>query len=283
MNAVSVVARITIKEASRRRLLLALAGISLVMVGLSAWGFWRLSARSALLPSGEDRFATATALILFMFMFSFVISLSAVVIASPSISGEIDSGVAQAVLVRPVRRWQVLCGKWLGMAAVVAAYAVVVGSLEILVVWGVSGYTPPGPPAAIAYMVFEGILVLTLTLALSTVLAPMTAGAVAVALFGASWLAGVVGTLGASLNIHSLQTAGRIAKVVLPTDGLWHAAIWYLEPASVLARTLGQDGGRNVNPFASSTGPPILYILWAVLWTVLVLGVAVRIFSRIEP
>ncbi len=283
MSVVSVVARLTILEASRRRLLLALAGISLVMVGLSAWGFSRLSHRAGFLPSGEGRLATATALILFMFMFSFVISLSAVVIASPSISGEIESGVAQAVLVRPVRRWQILCGKWLGMAGVVAAYAVMVGSLEVLVVWAVSGYTPPGPVAAIAYMVFEGILVLTLTLALSTVLAPMTAGAVAVALFGASWLAGVVGTLGAAFNIHSLQTAGRVAKVVLPTDGLWHAAVWYLEPASVLARSLADNGGRAVNPFASSSGPPILYILWAALWTLLVLGVAVRIFSRTEP
>ncbi len=283
MSVISVVARITIKEASRRRLLLALAGISLAMVGLSAWGFSRLSHTSGYLPSGEGRFATATALILFMFMFSFVISLSGVVIASPAISGEIDSGVAQAVLVRPVRRWQILCGKWLGMAVVVASYAILVGSLEVLVVWGVTGYSPPGPAAAIAYLVFEGILVLTLTLALSTVLAPMTAGAVAVALFGASWLAGVVGTLGAALNIDSLQTAGRISKVVLPTDGLWHAAIWYLEPASVLSRALGEEGGRAVNPFEASSGPPIVYIVWAAVWTLLVLGIAVRVFSRTEP
>ena len=280
MSVVSVVARLTLKEASRRRLLLALASISLAMIGLSAWGFSRLSGGA--FPTGGTRFATATALILFMFMFSFVISLSAIVIASPAIAGEIDSGVAQSVLVRPVRRWQILLGKWLGMAVVVAAYAVAIGVLEVLVVWAVSGYVPPDPAAAIAYVVFEAVLVLTLTLALSTFLAPMTAGAVAVALFGAAWLAGVVGTIGAGLDIHSLQIAGRIAKVVLPTDGLWHAAIFHLEPSSLVTRALGQDGGRAVNPFAAAASPPVAYVVWAAAWVPLVFTLAVRRFSRIE-
>jgi ABC-type transport system involved in multi-copper enzyme maturation permease subunit len=283
MTTVAVVARATVKEASRRRLLVALAGISLAMVDLSAWGFSRFSRGAGALPSGDARASTAAALIAFMFMFSFVISLSAVVISAPAVSGEIESGVAQSVLVRPVRRFEVLLGRWAGMAGVVAAYAVAAGALEVLVVWAVSGYAPPDPAAAIAYLVFEGLLVLTLTLALSTFLAPMTAGAVAVALFGAAWLAGVVGTIGSNLGIGSLQTAGRIAKVVLPTDGLWHAAIWYLEPVSVMDRVLGHGGGRNVDPFTATGAPPVAYVVWAVAWVLLIFALAVRRFSRIEP
>ncbi|HZU75097.1 MAG TPA: ABC transporter permease subunit [Acidimicrobiales bacterium] len=283
MNTIGVVARVTVKEASRRRLLAALAAISLAMVGLSAWGFSRFTRGAGVLPSGDARASTAAALIAFMFMFSFVICLSAVVIAAPAVSGELDSGVGQSVLVRPVRRWEVLLGKWCGMAAVVAAYGVAVGALEVLVVWAVSGYHPPNPAAAIAYLVFEGLVVLTLTLTLSTVLAPMTAGAVAVALFGAAWLAGVVGTIGSTLGIGSLQTAGRVAKVVLPTDGLWHGAIWYLEPASLFDRVLGRGGGRIADPFTSSGGPPVAYVVWAAAWVLLVFAAAVHRFSRTEP
>lgn len=283
MNVVVLVARMTVREAARRRLLLALAGISLAMVALSAWGFSRLAHHAGVLTSGEIRASTAAALILFMFMFSFVIALSAVVIASPAVSGEVDSGVAQAVLARPVRRAEVLAGKWLGMAAVVAVYTVAVAGLETLVVWAVSGYVPPGPAAAVAYLLFEGLLVLSLTLALSTALAPMTAGAVAVALFGGAWLAGVVGAIGSAVGIASLETAGRIAKVVLPTDGLWHAAIWYLEPATLSDRVLGRGGGRAVDPFVASGGPPVAYVLWAAAWVLLVFAVAAARYERIEP
>ena len=90
----------TIKEAVRRRLLLAFVTITMVIVGLSAWGFDRLS-NSHNLTSGESNLAVPTALILFMFMFSFVLALSASAIASPSISSEIESGVLMTIVTGP--------------------------------------------------------------------------------------------------------------------------------------------------------------------------------------
>ena len=43
MNPTLTIATLTIKEAVRRRLLLAFVTITVVIVGLSAWGFDRLS------------------------------------------------------------------------------------------------------------------------------------------------------------------------------------------------------------------------------------------------
>ena len=89
MNAALIIAALTIKEAVRRRLLLAFVTISVVIVGVSAWGFDRLD-HTGRLTSGENHIAVPQALILFMFMFSFVVALSASAIASPSISAEIE-------------------------------------------------------------------------------------------------------------------------------------------------------------------------------------------------
>ena len=71
MSATLTIATLTIKEAVRRRLLLAFVAITVVIVGLSAWGFDRLS-HSHSITSGESHLAVPDALILFMFMFSFV-------------------------------------------------------------------------------------------------------------------------------------------------------------------------------------------------------------------
>jgi hypothetical protein len=43
MNTTLTIAALTVKEAVRRRLLVAFVGITVAMVALSAWGFNRLS------------------------------------------------------------------------------------------------------------------------------------------------------------------------------------------------------------------------------------------------
>ena len=78
-------------------------------------------------------------------MFSGVLALSAVVVASPAISSELESGVALSMLARPVSRYQVVLGKWLGLAALIVVYVAATTALELLVVDLTTGYVPPGP------------------------------------------------------------------------------------------------------------------------------------------
>jgi ABC-type transport system involved in multi-copper enzyme maturation permease subunit len=111
MNPVYTIAALTIREAVRRRLVAAFALISVVLVSLSGWGFYRLSHNNGF-TSGETHAALPEAVILFMFMFSFVVALSASAVASPAISSEIESGVLQTIVARPVRRSEVLLAKF---------------------------------------------------------------------------------------------------------------------------------------------------------------------------
>ena len=230
--------------------------MTVVIVGLSAWGFERLSDAHSL-TSGESNVAVPQALILFMFMFSFVLALSASAIASPSISSEVESGVLMTIVTRPVRRSEVLFGKWLGLATLLAGYAGGVCALEFVVVRLASGFAPPNAVLASVYLFAEGALLLTLALFLSTVVPVIAAGVIGVAVFGAGWLAGVVGTLGSTFNIAALRTVGQIGRFILPTDGLWHAAIYYLQPPSLIAQEL-EGGGRD--PFSAQGAPSWAYL-----------------------
>ncbi len=278
MNPTFTIAALTVKEAVRRRLLVAFLAITVAIVGLSAWGFDRLSHTNSI-TSGESQVALPQALILFMFMFSFVVALSASAIASPSISSEIESGVLMTVLTRPVRRTEVLLGKWLGLAALLAGYAGVVGALEFGVVDWVSGFVPPDPVLVAFYLFTEGALLLTVALALSTRMSVIAAGVVGVAIFGAGWLAGVVGSLGTAFNIGALRVLGQVGRYLIPTDGLWHAAIYYLQPSSITSLQFVQ--GRS-DPFYSQSPPSFLYLLWVVFWFVVVFVGGVVSFERRE-
>jgi ABC-type transport system involved in multi-copper enzyme maturation permease subunit len=280
VTATLTIAALTVREAIRRRLILALAAITVALVGLSGWGFYRLS-HGAGITSGEVSFALPTAFILFMFMFSFIVALSASAVASPAVSGEIDSGVLQAIVTRPVRRSEVLLGKWLGLAGLLAAYTAIVCGLEAAVVDWITGYVPPDQVAAAAFLFAEGAALLTLVLLLSTRLSALAAGVIGVALFGITWLAGVVGSLGATFHISSMRTAGHVAQYLLPTDGLWHAAIYYLEPPQYVVQQLA-DGGQGGDPFFTSAAPSWQYLAWAVIWLVLILLAGVTSFERRE-
>jgi ABC-type transport system involved in multi-copper enzyme maturation permease subunit len=217
-----------------------------------------------------------------MFMFSFVVALSASAIASPAISSEIDSGVLQTVAARPVRRGEVLLGKWLGLAGLLLAYTAVVSGLLTVVVYWASGYVAPNPAAAAALVFAEGIVLLTLVLLLSTRMSALAAGVIGVALFGIAWLAGVVETLGTSFHIGAMRTAGHITSFLLPTDGLWHGAIWYLEPSWFLSQQLAETPGAQGNPFMSLAAPSWPYLAWAGIWLAGVLVLDLVSFERRE-
>jgi ABC-type transport system involved in multi-copper enzyme maturation permease subunit len=276
-----VIARLTLREAARRKLVAVFLVLTVAMIGLSAWGFYHL-AHTGSITSGEVQVAIPQALVLFMFMFSFVLALSASAIASPAVSAEVESGVLLTVATRPIKRSEILIGKWLGLATLVAGYAILVAVLEMLVVDAVSGFFPPNPVAVAAYLFAEGVILLTLVLAISTRLSTLATGVLGVALFGAAWLAGVVGSLGTSLDISTLTTVGNISRYLLPTDGLWHGAIYYLEPSSLIARHLEGDVGGAGNPFFSLSPPSWNYLVYAALWAVIIFGIAITSFQRRE-
>jgi len=281
MSPVVTIALLTLHEAVRRKLIAACAAITIGLVGLSAWGFDRL-AHTASFTSGEVDVAIPQTLILFMFMFSFVVALSASAMASPAISAEAESGVLLSILARPVRRSDVLLGKWLGLATVLLAYAAVVSFLEFAVVDWVSGFVPPDPVVVALYLFAEGAILLTLTLMLSTRLSAIATGVVAIALFGASWLAGVVGSLGLAFKISSLTTVGNVARYILPTDGLWRGAIYYLEPQSFVVQRLTNSHDSGGNPFFAQSPPAWGYLVWVGVWFLAVLVAGIVSFDRRE-
>ena len=280
MSPILTIASLTIREAVRRRLVAAFVVISVVLVGLSSWGFYKLSHGG--FTSGETHAALPGALVLFMFMFSFVVALSASAIASPAISGEIDSGVLLTMVARPIRRSDVLLGKWLGLTALLAAYTALVCGVLVAIVYWASGYVAPNPAAAAAYLLAEGVVLLTLVLLLSTRLPTLAAGVIGIALFGIAWLAGVVGALGTTFHIGAMHTASVISRYLLPTDGLWHGTIYYLEPSWWIGQQLSGPPEVQGDPFFTSSAPPWPYLAWAGVWLLLVLALGLLSFERRE-
>ena len=281
-----VIARLTVQESSRRRLLLALLVLTLIVVGFSAWGFNKITtiprSDGTLLPHDQVMLLTSQLLIVVVFMFSGVLALSAAVVAGPLISGEVESGLLLSMLARPVRRSEVVIGKWLGLAVLVAVYAAGSGLLEIGAVDWATGYVPPHPVQLLTYVAAEGLVLLSLGLLLSTRLSGITAGVIALVAWLMGWIAGVVGDIGTGLQNQALENVGVVSHLLLPSDGLWRGAIYAMEPDTLIAamRALGTAG--RANPFAATDPPPATFLVWVVVWFGLVLLGSVWSFRRRE-
>jgi ABC-type transport system involved in multi-copper enzyme maturation permease subunit len=284
LGATWTVVRVTLREGVRRRLLLALAGLSLVAVLITAWGYAQLphlpAGPNGPLSTPQIQLLASQLLILVMFMFGFVLALAAVFAAAPSLGGELESGEMLAILARPVTRRSVLLGKWLALAIVVVAYAMAATALEYLAIGVTTGYLPPQPAEASLYLAGEGLAILALTMALSTRLPPVTAGIVAMLCFGLAWLGGVVGGIGLAFGDPVTSQLGTVTRLLLPTDGLWRGAIFSLEPAAVVLAGAAAGPEFAAFPFYAAAPPSLAYLAWCAAWIVGMLGAAVVSFGR---
>ena len=279
MTPVLTIARLTILEASRRKLLLALGILTILVIVLSSWGFSRLPTMNNV-TSAEVRLASSQLTILMAFMFSGVLALGSTLVAAPSIASDIESGIALAILPRPIRRSELLMGKWLGLAGLVALYAAGSALLEMLGIWIGTQYLPPNPVAALVFVGAEGIVLMTLALFLSTRLAPMTGGIIALVLFFVAWVGGIALAIGQAFGNDTITLIGNLSRFLIPTDGLWHGAIFYLEPSEIIAAARVAGRARAGNPFFAEAPLTIWYDLWVVLWLGVVVALANWSFAK---
>src|SRR5260370_13714731 len=131
-----------------------------------------------MLPPDKVAVVTSQLLIVVVFMFSGVLALSAAVVAGPLISGEVESGLLLSMLARPVRRSEIVIGKWLGLAILVGIYAAGAGSFELAAVDSATGYLPPHPVDLILYVAAERLVLLSPGMLLSSPPTTLTAAVI---------------------------------------------------------------------------------------------------------
>lgn len=281
MRAFLTIVSLTIREVVRRRLVLLLLILTAVSIALTAWGFSRVE-HIARAHAAEIPLIASQLLVLVMFMYSGLLAIGSAFLATSSLAGERESGVALALMARPLRRSDIFFGKWVGLMLLVAAYVTITCALEFFVVVRTTGYGPAHPVMAAAYLTAEGAVMVTAGLLLGSRLASMTGGVLAGALFFLTWLSGVVGGVGSALNNTSLIDVGIVGHLLLPTDGLWRGAMYYLQASQALL--LAQVGGDTAkgNPFFVGTPPAISYLLWVVVWWLIAQAIGVFSFARRE-
>jgi Cu-processing system permease protein len=206
---------------------------------------------------------------------NFMSGVMAALLSADSLAGEINSGAIHTVVSKPVRRAEVVLGKWLGFAGLMGLYVLLLAGGLILSVGIQAGYFPTNVLAGIGLIYLASLLVMSITLAFSSRLSTLATGAAVFGMYGFAFLGGWVEQIGAVLKSQTAQDIGVAASLLMPTESLWRRASY--EMTSPVLRALG-----NFNPFGGGgeAVPSPLMVGYAVLFALGALGLAVRTFSR---
>ena len=152
--------------------------------------------------------AGASTLALFMGVFSSVCANG----------GEIERGTILALAARPVARWEILVGKFLGSAGLAAVYLVVQGLLIGLAAGLLSGIWIPELVVTLALLALNVFVMIAVAVALSTRLSTVANAIVIVVLFLALTNTGLLFLLGQLVGSELLRGAADWSRLLLPVD-----------------------------------------------------------------
>ena len=185
-----------------------------------------------------------------------------------TLSGEISSGTIQAVATKPVRRCELLLGKWLGFAAMLTVFigAMVLGVNALA--GFMTGVTARHIGRGFALMWLESMLLLSVTFFFGTWFSTLTNGVLALGLHGLAFLGGWIEQAGALTNTSKAVDAGIVASILMPSEALWRRAAFEMQSPLATA--------ANLSPFSGVSVPSPAMIGYAAAYLAVFLLLAIR-------
>ena len=278
---ISIVSRMTFQEAIRRRIALTGLVLGILFLLVFSIGSHMISVEIARETSLEGGTAYRNVMQAEMSNFLLMAGLYAVtflsvamgaLLGADTLAGEINSGSIQTIVTKPVRRSDVVFGKWLGFAGLLGLYAVLMAGGVVSIVFFQSDYLPRNILAGLSLIYLESLLVMTISLAGSSAMPALATGGMVFGLYGLAFLGGWIEQIGSLARNPTAVQIGIVTSLLIPTEALWRRAAYEMQ--SPLAGALG------ISPFGAFSVPSLLMVLYAILYLVIVFAIAVSTFNH---
>ena len=291
--AVLTIAGLTLKEAVRRRTFLGALLMGLAILGLSLLlQIIRAQMQASAADGSHDavwyalNYPLARSVIMSLCLFAIRVfgSLFAILLAGGAISGEIECGLLAVILPKPIPRWHILLGKWIGLNTILAG-SVLGWGLTVWASLSLQSHADLAPliPASF-YLTLFPVVICTLTLTLSTVAQRFVGTSLALVISAFSWFDGILNTLGSNFEALPLHWLANFASVVMPQGCI---AWWIKDTTESICYTSGrQDLRFGVSPqFVKEWGAAHLHLphldaLYLIVYIVGVFLIGAVLFER---
>jgi Cu-processing system permease protein len=271
VRAVWIMAGMTFREAARKKVLWMALAAGFIFLALFGTGLhYQVKDLARANPVIRRQLPNA-----FLMVGLYAVDLLAMVItvlaSADTLSGEIASGTIHAVATKPVKRREILLGKWLGFVGMMTVYiAVMVGGVTG-VAYLLSGATALHLLRGALLIWLESIVLLNVTLLCGVTLSTLTSGVLVLGLYAVAFLGGWIEEIGAVTHSPRAVNVGIIASIIMPSESLWRRAAFEMQSPVV--------GALSMSPFSNASVPSLAMIGYGMVYLVLALLLALQSFS----
>lgn len=204
------------------------------------------------------------------------------------ISGEIEAGTFAVIIPKPLRRYEIVLGKWLAYALILSLYTAFLFFAFLLIIYWRTGYWPAQAINAFAMLDLAVLALLGLTTLGSALMPTVVNGAVVLILFisapTASFVSSIAQFAALSQSVtptpnDTLQNITTVMNLIIPTDALWHGASYYLLP-SIALNLIGVGSAFASTPIISAQQVAEALLIWVVLYCIVLPALGVWRFQK---
>ena len=269
-----IIARVTFREAARRKILWTalLAAAAFLFLFVTGMHYQVRDAHFTRVPPVLRYQILSSILQIGFYAVDLLAVLMAVLTSVDTISGEIASCTIHAIATKPVHRSQLLLGKWLGFAAMIAVYVALVFGGVLAVGYFIGGVRVHGALQGASLVYLECLVVLTATFLFGTWFSTLTNGVVVLGMHGLAFIGGWLEQIGTVTQSDRLVTLGILSSIVMPSESVWRRASYVMQSST--ARAL------DFSPFATRSAPSGVMMVYAVLYLLVALFAALYHFRN---
>lgn len=278
------ISKLTIKEILYKRIFTVIFILSLVFLifyGVGTYFAQNKMASSA--NAGMSNFLGNTFIStqlygMGLYFSTFIISLLAIFSAASSISKEIESQQIDPMLSRPLSRQAFMMGRFIGLSGLLILYSLFLFVGVTLINQFVGGdlkmvISMEQFSKALMLFLLQPIILISISLLFSTRFSSLNSGIIMVMLYVITMIGGFVEQLGAVIKDQSMVYIGIVTSLLFPLDSLFRKMTICLFDAADNPISFATQG-----IFSSSSVPSNFMIGYAVLYGVLAMVLATRLF-----
>ncbi|MFT7584710.1 MAG: Cu-processing system permease protein [Cellvibrionaceae bacterium] len=270
------IARLTIHEGVRRnlvRLSLGLGLLFLIVFGVGMHYIFLQFEDADFMSASEMQMPAIGLTIVGLYVINFLVILISVLISVAAISSEIDTHVIDTIVTKPVRRWEIVLGKWLGFVIMISVYTLVMAGGLIIISIMRTGVELENIAGGLILMCLNGVLVMTISIAGGTRLSTLANGVVAFMLYGIAFIGTWVENIGAVFENEAAVNIGIISSLVVPAEAVWRKASLLFQP-----RILGNP--QFAGPVTVFSEPSDMMIWYSIFYVAILLSWSLWSFSN---
>ena len=274
MKGAWIMAGVTFREAARRKILWTamIAGAAFLALFSTGLHFQVKDATSHNVPPLIVHQVQAALLQIGFYAVNLLAVVMTILTSVDTLSGEISSGTIQAIATKPLPRWEILMGKWLGFAGMIAIYVGGMFGGVAAVGYVIGGVRPHGTVMAALLVYLECLLLLTVTFSCGTKFSTLTNGVIVLGMHGLAFVGGWIEQIGALTTSPRLVTLGIVSSLLMPSESVWRRASFEMQ--SSLTRSL------QFSPFSSASAPSAAMVGYAAVYLLVALTIALYNFHE---